>query len=293
MAEGRAKIIIDADAAKVIAEAIKAGDAISKTARKTKSIGDEFTRAITKVELFKKAVSLAGQAVSAVVDRAERLSKQGGGGKLSLATSLSSLGVPDIDAAVSRVRASPGGATLDEIESFAASLAEQQRSGRVGLGGGDAIKAIEQYAAGGSLAFGQGGRDLLEGLGRGLPLNEAVNASVSRRPGLFGLTTNTGSAILEELGLRQQERYGALDEENRGRAAGRQVRAGRIELNRQLAEGGVGASLLGILPQAVQDAGSAYRGRAELAGVREAIGEQTELIRQQTSKPTLAPGADQ
>ena len=39
MAEGRAKIIIDADAAKVIAEAIKAGDAIEKAGKRARSFG--------------------------------------------------------------------------------------------------------------------------------------------------------------------------------------------------------------------------------------------------------------
>lgn len=293
MTESSAKIVFKADAKQGVAEAKKLETAIDSAAKAPKRMANEFGKVITKVALLQQALTKAGNAFSTLVSKSAETSKSAGASRLSLASSFASLGSKDIGGDVFRAESASGGATIQEIESFASSLAEQQKDARGKLTPEDAMLAVKKYAAGGALAFGSGGNELLSGIGRGLGVEGSARAALDRRPGLPGFATDTSNQVFEELGLRQKERLDALDVNAARRAAGRQARAGAGAIERRSATGSFASTVADLAPDVIREGAQMSQGARGMDQVRGAIETQTQFLRQRSNKPTLAPGSDQ
>jgi hypothetical protein len=100
MAEGRAKIIIDADAAKVIAEAIRAGNAIEGAGRKARGFGkaiQEFNKdlagTVVKTTLVLKTLNALGDSLEKLRGGKVEASTKVGGAELRAQVAGSRLGI--------------------------------------------------------------------------------------------------------------------------------------------------------------------------------------------------------
>lgn len=292
MAEGRAKIIIDADAAALIGAAIKAGNEIEKVGKKSKTIGDEFGRALTKVELIKKALSQVARGFDEVTSKAEAASRAAGGNRVGFATSFAELGVTDIDRATDGIRNSRGATSLEERESFVSSLADQQRRSRSRISPDDAEYLAKVYTAGGDIPFGKGGRGIIEGIERGLSPQEAVAEAMRARPGAKNAFLPGG--VNDELRLRDMETYNRVAGEDGGAVTGMQARIGESALSREGLKDPTTGFAQGVLSP-VRGALGQVKGYLEADDFLNASHEMNENLRRiarDAARPALAPGVE-
>lgn len=293
MAESGAKIVFRGDATHAVKEAGKVGDAVDKIPPKVQKVGASWAEATLKLAAFAAAARLAGQMVSNLASKSAEASKSGGSARVNLATSLAALGSKNIDADVRKAETGTGGATLQEIEGFASALASQQREARAKLSPEDAMLAIKKFTAGGALAFGPGGQDLIDGIGRGQSVEDSARAAYDKRPGLFGLSTNTSSQILEEYSLRERERFDELESRRLRRPAGRQARLGAGQIDQRADDGTASGAIAGLFQDTAVGAGAGlYVGGKQDGAMQATLEEQTRLMRKSLG-PTLAPGSDQ
>lgn len=282
-------LVLDADLAQYIAKVAKAEQATAKIGKVAAGIGDEFTKSIAKIEIFKKAIDAAGRSIDAIVSKGTEASKRVGNQSVSLASNLLSLGIKDVNGAAKSVRGNSGNATIDERQSFVAALAAQSEGQRAPTSPEEAQKLIDAFSKGGTLAFGEGGKELLKGAERGLGADDIVKQSLARRPGLFGLTTDVNGPVATEIGLRRFEDINQQEADRNRAAAGFQARAGASELDRRASRSAFGDSVLALAPGGVASGLDLGVGGNQIGDVRDEIANQTkELQRMAAPRPTLA-----
>jgi hypothetical protein len=276
------------DASGYISEMGKARKSTMAVAKSATSIGDEFLKGGAKLETFKRAIETAGRAISATLAKAEEASRTGGNRAIGLAVSLAGLGVKDIGKTSAGYLSAGGIATNDERTAFAASLESTNKARQAPMQQGQIQAALQAFAHGGSLLYGEGGKDLTKGLGEGLTVEEITRRQRISRPGILPLLRSPNDAATSEFALRREEDDLRLRQEAQRRAGGNQIRRGEITLQER-ALGNKGADImLNIMGETVGKAlGAVAGGREDFDAITTALDTQTSImLRQQTPRPT-------
>lgn len=227
-------IVLDADATRLNNETDKSGKKIKGLVKNASEIGDQFTKAIAKVELFKRAVEAVGRAASETINKASESNKRLGGLSVSMATSFASMGVSNIQGAINRTLDERGTTTVEERSGFVRSLGDTlgDKDSRVRMSETDIGRTVSAFNRGGSIMFGEGGKELIDDIKRGYSVDQAIARSRNKRPGLSELAGDPNSDVTQELALRSIETADQLSADRNRAQNGRQVRAGASTVDR-------------------------------------------------------------
>jgi hypothetical protein len=300
MGAGDVVLKLAADVSQYIASMAKAGEATKQIG----NIGDKagrgleegMTRALLKVESIKKAMQAVGASIDEIANKGEKASRTQGQRAVGLATSLNDLGVENISKTMRNIQIAKGGTTIDERTAFVDALAASQKDALFKVDSGTAESAIDAFAKRGSLVFGKGGTELIEGLKQGKTVDDITRDAMKARPGLFGISTDTEGPIATELGLRALERRSQLAEEaKRAKTAGIQTRLGKSIREGSRGDDPLGEALTGLVEAVpgTENALNLNAGKGEGERVKDAIDEQTKFLRSTTDTSLNLTGKTQ
>lgn len=292
---GDVNLKIDADVSDYIAKVSRAGKATRGMAKDAAAIGDGFSGAILKLSVLQRAITAAGQSVTAILDKNRSASSRSGERALGLTTSLGSLGIKNASGAADQITGSAGLSTLEQRSSFAAALASASAARRTPFTEAQSMKALQAYTNLGDTTFGAGGSELLKGMDRGIGVDEITAGSVRKRGGLLDPYSEAGREMALKTGgetadLLEEQRLGGAGTLQRERdLAGRRATAsygpnGRIA---QLADE--------LIPSAIKEVGMKAKeslglytpeGASAGSSLRDAL-ETNRLLRQTLTKPNL------
>ncbi len=287
-----ATIKIDSDTTSLVGGAGKGEKAVKKIGTAAKAIGDEFTKAITKVGLLKAALTQAGNAAADMVNKATAANKRGGSRALDLSVSAASLGVQDIEGFQRNLRSVQSGVTAEERGSFVSALEASQGDARIKMTGAQAEEASLAYARGGDLLYGKGGKDLINGLGRGMSVAD-IQAEMATNKGAGLASLRAQGQTLEEWALRQVETTGGYVTDAARRDRGAQARAGAVQTDIKSAKSAASDAFSGLLPDAAKAGVDLGLGIDARRRVLELQDEQAGYLRKMArGTPQLAPGTE-
>jgi hypothetical protein len=292
------RIVIDADAQKVLSESAKAkkavesiGDGAVKAGKKIEaSLGDTISKAVLRVELLKKVLSGAGQALSTILDKASQSSQSAGGRKVETAASFAELGIRDIPKAIDRMEATKGVASMQQRAGFASALVGASRSARVPFSPEQAQEALQMFARGGEVMYGQGGQAILEGLSHGKTPEQIRTEAARKRPGLVSIY-GTANDVSEELATQSKEREAQLITEEDEHQRGLQTRIGRARTAIRATDLPLSVrGLYELTPDALKDGIGTDNG--SIKDVHEELQEQTRVMRREGRQLNLSAGTE-
>jgi hypothetical protein len=218
-----AKIVLDADASKVVGEAKKAGDELKKAARAGGSIGDEFekmpgkiAKTVVGVGALLRAVAAVSQELNKVQTQAADANRQSGGAALDRDIAGARLGLTSTQ---SQALSTPGARSTQEMDQMLGSMV-----GLKGPGGG----AIDQQSVFRAAQLYRGG---------GFDRDEIVEAL--RNGTLDDLQKQAGDRVAG-FGQESQQELAVRDFENQNSAAALAARADR-GLKKRLAQSAIDA----------------------------------------------------
>jgi hypothetical protein len=222
---GDAIFRVAADVAEFVAGMLRAENATKRVGKSAGAIGDQITGSIIKVGLLNRALNAVERSVSSVLDKAQTASKSAGDRAIDVATSLSSLGVRDINGVTKRISSSSGGTTPEQKAAFARSLASASQQRRVPLSGSEAESFIGAFIEGGELGFGPGGESLIKGAAEGTPLPRLLQQAQERSGPVLAAMSDPGSPLFQGLRGRRAEVGAQLEEERAFMTSGATLRA--------------------------------------------------------------------
>lgn len=220
---------VAADMAEYIAGMDRADRATKKVARSAGDIGGQITGSLIKVELLNRALNATGRAISDVLNKAQSASKTAGDRAIDVATSLSGLGVRDINAVTRRLSVGSGVTTPEQGAQFARALLSSNRQRRAPLSGAQNEQAIEAFLQFGEFGFGAGGEDLLTGLAEGQSLERLTQRAAIRAGRVRTAMTDPASPLFQGVRGRGAETSAQLEEERAFLASGTSERVNRAE----------------------------------------------------------------
>lgn len=283
-------LVMGGDFEQYIQAAKKARGETKGMAKDASGIGGEIIKATAKMEVLKRAAEAAGRAISGVLQAGVESSKRQGSNAVSMATSLSSLGVQDITGASDRLLKATGAASTEDRVGFLERLASLNKQRQSPMSSEEALAAATAYTTGGDLMFGKGGEDIAEGLSKGRTVADITKDAAARRPGLAGLLNNPNGSVMTELGLRAAEDSSRIFGDESRAAAGAQVRAGAAANDLTTANNkgaDIFRAMVGAIP-GVGDAFDAQTGKTAVDRMRDDLGIQTTLMRRQLTQPNLS-----
>ena len=222
---GDAIFRVAADVAEFVTGMARAEAATKKVGKAAGGIGGQISGSIIKVELLNRALNAAGRAISGVLDKAQSASKSAGDRAIDVATSLSSLGVRDINGASKRLSSSSGGTTPEVKAAFARALAGANQQRRTPFSSDEAEGFLAAFSEGGELGFGPGGESLIKGASEGTPLSDIIKQAQQRSGPLLAAMTDSGSPLFQGLRGRRAEVGAQLEEERAFLTSGASLRA--------------------------------------------------------------------
>ncbi len=218
-----AKIVLDADASKVIGEAKKVGDELKKTARHGGSIGEEFdkmpgkiAKTVVGVGALLRAVAAVSQELNKVQTQAADANRQSGGAALDRGISGARLGLTSTQ---TEALSSPGARSTQEIDSLLSSLVGSKGPGGGAIDQRTIFRAVEAFKTG------------------GFDKDEVIEAV---RNGSVDDLVNGASARVGGLGEESQQEIAVRGFENQNTAAALAARADR-GLKKRLAQSAIDA----------------------------------------------------
>lgn len=271
------KIVVDADTKGVVAGAQRAEKAMDKAAKAAgginrnmkkagkaskdagtnmKGFGTEVGKSLLKIDLINQALNQAGAAARQLLNEAAGASASQRERRLSAQGALAGLGVRDPTTVIGQIERAEGVATQQERVQFLQSL---QGTGRR-FSREEIIQLTKAFSAGGRVAFGEGGQELIRRLQPGVGVGQAIERTLADRPGAVqALRSTEANAQRALVQARTQAERLAADR-------GTSVEIGRERQRIAQAQGGARASLtagLDVLTGGLAtEAGTAIRSEA-------------------------------
>lgn len=282
MANG-GKIILDADASKVVQESKKAGDAMKQATKDAAGVGgqigkwgEQMAKTVAGVGAVVRAIASVSKEVAAAQRAAMDANAKGGGRALDSGVAAARLGLGAGDAAA--LTGAGGGKSAEDMIALLNALAGAKGPGGAAIGRTDVFRAANAFRTG------------------TVSQDEAIDAAKSGTTLDLLKTANQRYGLLGddargELGIRATEQA-AADEAMRlrdGDSGGRsRVGAARRELrNARHPVAGAFQNIVGDYTQAV--GGDAIIQAADVAILRDSLQEQTAIMRADANRPALAP----
>lgn len=283
MGAGSGKIVLDADASKVVSEAKRGGDAFKQAAHEAAGVGkqlekygDHLARTVIGASAVIRAIEAISNAVREYGKATADASKKAGATGVSAGLAGARLGLSGAD--TSALTGGASAKSADEVASFLATLAGTKGPGKQAVGRTDAFRATSLFKSG---LFDSD--EITEAIGKG-DLAGLMKSAGKRRALL-------GSGVTDELDVRarenQAENYATSTTAANGGARRRLIDANLAE---QKARNPVSGAALSAAYGAPLVGGLFESEAAGLVAFK--LDQQTQIMRDQGNRPALAPSPD-